>query len=149
MASPRAPRHWLIKSEPHVYPWSQLERDRKTSWDGVRNFEARNNLRTMLPGDLALYYHSGDGKALVGVARICSHPRPDETAAPGEDWVSVDVEPLVAFERPVTLADVKGEDAFATFPLVTRTRLSVAPVTHAHFDAVLKRASTRLPRGRN
>ena len=144
--APRAPSHWLIKSEPHVYPWSQLEKDRKTAWTGVRNFEARNNLRAMQVGDLALYYHSGDGKALVGVARICSPPRPDDSAAPGEDWACVDVEPLVALAQPVTLADVKADAAFNEFPLVTRSRLSVTPISRAHFQAILKRARTRLPR---
>jgi len=141
----RPPAHWLIKSEPHVYPWSQLEEDRKTAWTGVRNFEARNNLRAMRPGDLALYYHSGDGKALVGVARIHSLPRPDPTASPGEDWVCVDVEPLVALASPVTLADVKAAAAFKDFPLVTRSRLSVTPVSRTHFQEVLKRARTKLP----
>jgi len=143
----RAPAFWLIKSEPHVYPWSQLQKDRKTAWTGVRNFEARNNLRAMQPGDLALYYHSGDGKALVGVARICSHPRPDDTAAPGEDWVCVDVEPCTALAAPVTLADVKAAAEFKEFPLVTRSRLSVTPVSRTHFNAVLKRGRTKLPQG--
>ena len=143
--TPRSRQFWIIKSEPHVYPWSQLVKDRKTAWTGVRNFEARNNLRAMQVGDLALYYHSGDGKALVGVARVCSPPRPDDTATPGDGWVCVDVEPHVALAAPVTLSDVKAHGAFRDFPLVTRSRLSVAPVSRAHFQAVLKRARTKLP----
>src|SRR5229473_5984395 len=99
------PRYWLIKSEPDVYPYSQLEKERRTGWTGVRNFEARNNLRRMKPGDLALYYHSGEGKEIVGIARIASAAVQDPTA-PKEDWAAVDVEPLVALKAPVNLATV-------------------------------------------
>lgn len=141
----RTANYWLIKSEPDVYGWGRLEQDRKTSWTGIRNFEARNNLRKMAPGDLALYYHTGDEKMLVGVARICSHPQPDKTAKPGEEWTTVDVEPLIAFDLPVTLAKVKETKELAEFPLVTRGRLSVAPVTAAQFKKVCQLAKTKLP----
>lgn len=138
------PRYWLIKSEPDVYPYSQLEKDGRTAWTGVRNFEARNNLRAMTPGDLCLYYHSVDQKALVGVATVVSEAVADETA-PGEDWAQVDVAPRVAFTRPVTLKEVKADEAFADFTLITRSRLSVAPVAPEHFRRVLKLAKTKLP----
>ncbi len=137
---------WLIKSEPHVYPYSQLEQERKTSWTGVRSFEARNNLRAMAKGDLALYYHSGEGKEIVGVARVASGPTEDPTA-PGEDWAAVEVEPLRALAKPVTLAQVKKLAAFKQFPLVTRSRLSVAKISDEHFRAILDLSGTRLPRG--
>ncbi len=136
-------RYWLIKSEPSVYPWSQLEKERRTAWTGVRSFEARNNLRAMSPGDLALYYHSGEGKEIVGVARIAA-PATEDPTAPGEDWASVEVEPLQPLTAPVTLAKVKKTAALKAFPLVTRSRLSVAPVTPEHFKAVVALSGTRL-----
>jgi predicted RNA-binding protein with PUA-like domain len=134
---------WLIKSEPQVYPYAQLEEEGRTAWSGVRNFEARNNLRAMRPGDLALYYHSGDEKALVGVARVVSAPGTDPTA-PEEDWASVDVAPLRRLTQPVGLAQVKDTRALADFPLVTRSRLSVAKVSAEHFRLVLALGRTRL-----
>lgn len=140
-----AKQYWLIKSEPGVYPYAQLERERRTAWTGVRNFEARNNLRAMKPGDLALYYHSGEGKEIVAVARIASKPGPDETA-PEEDWASVDVEPEVALKKPVTLAEVKKDKALKTFQLVTRSRLSVAAVTPEQFARVMELGKTKPPK---
>src|SRR4051812_1560647 len=101
------PQHWLIKSEPSVYSYAQLEKDKKTEWTGVRNFEARNNLRAMKPGDLCLYYHSNEGKEIVGVAKVFAGPHEDPTAK-GEDWASVIVAPLVRIEKPVTLSAIKA-----------------------------------------
>jgi predicted RNA-binding protein with PUA-like domain len=138
------PKHWLIKSEPSVYPYSQLEKEGRTAWTGVRNFEARNNLRAMRPGDLCLYYHSNEGKAFVGVAKVVSEAAEDPTA-PGEDWAAVDVAPVVSLAEPVTLSTVKATFALADFPLITRGRLSVAPVTPAHFQLILELSRTRLP----
>lgn len=133
--------YWLLKSEPDVYPFEALVAEGRTTWTGVRNFEARNNIRAMKRGDLALYYHSVDQKAVVGVARIVSEPGPDPTA-PGEDWASVEVEPVVALTTPVTLAQIKRLPALATFPLVTRPRLSVAKITAPHFQRVLALGET-------
>jgi len=138
------PAYWLIKSEPSAYSFSQLEKEKRTAWTGVRNFEARNNIRSMHPGDLALYYHSGEGKEIVGVARVVSEPVGDPTA-PGEDWASVQVEPVIALRNPVTLAQMKAARELADFPLVTRSRLSVAPVRAEHFRKVLELGNTRLP----
>ena len=137
------PRYWLVKSEPSVYPWQQLVKEGRTAWTGVRNFEARNHLRAMRPGDLCLYYHSNEGKAVVGVARVLTAAGPDPTA-PGEDWASVDVAPLVALAEPVTLSAIKATPALADMQLLTRSRLSVTPVSAAHFQRVLKLGRTAL-----
>jgi predicted RNA-binding protein with PUA-like domain len=137
-------RYWLIKSEPNAYSYSQLEREGRTAWTGVRNFEARNSIRAMQAGDLALYYHSGEGKEIVGVARVISAPGPDPTA-PREDWAAVEVEPVIALRSPVSLSQVKSTKALSTFPLVTRSRLSVAPVEPAHFRLILELGKTQLP----
>jgi predicted RNA-binding protein with PUA-like domain len=138
-------QYWLIKSEPSVYPYAQLEKDKKTEWTGVRNFEARNNLRAMKPGDLCLYYHSGDDKAVVAVAKVLTAAGPDPTA-PGEDWASVDVAPVVALKEPVTLATIKKTPAFKDFRLLTHSRLSVAPVSAEHFKLLLKMGKTAIPK---
>jgi predicted RNA-binding protein with PUA-like domain len=137
------PAYWLIKSEPEVYPYAQLEAEKRTEWTGVRNFEARNNLRAMRVGDLCLYYHSVSEKALVGVARVSRIARPDPTAEDG-DWASVEVQPAAALSRPVSLAQVKADPKLRDFALVTRSRLSVAPVSAAHFARILELAETTL-----
>lgn len=139
------PQYWLIKSEPSVYPYEQLVKEGKTEWTGVRSFEARNNLRAMKPGDLCLYYHSNEGKAVVGVARVLTGPGPDPTA-PGEDWASVSVGPLVALQEPVTLATIKATRELKDFQLITRSRVSVVPVSAEHFKHVLAMGRTKLPR---
>jgi predicted RNA-binding protein with PUA-like domain len=137
------PAHWLVKSEPYKYSFEQLTRDGRTTWDGVRNFEARNNLRAMKSGDLLLYYHSNEGKAVVGIARVAAEARPDPTAE-GEDWSVIDVEPLRPLEVPVTLAQIKADKKLADFALLRRSRLSVVPVTPAQFEHILKLGRTRL-----
>ncbi len=129
--------HWLIKTEPGTYSWQDLLRDGKTYWDGVRNFQARNNIRAMKPGDLALYYHSVKEKAVVGVARIVSRAYADPTAKDG-DWSVVDVEPAFALRQPVPLQDIKAEAALADMVLVKQSRLSVQPVRKVEFDRVVK-----------
>ncbi|WP_342374314.1 EVE domain-containing protein [Myxococcus stipitatus] len=139
------PQYWLIKSEPSVYAYAQLEKDQQTEWTGIRSFEARNNLRAMQPGDLCLFYHSNEGKAVVGVARVLTRATEDSTA-PGEDWASVKVAPVVPVKAPVDLAAVKATAALKEFPLITRSRLSVAPVTAEHFKLILKMGKTSLPK---
>jgi predicted RNA-binding protein with PUA-like domain len=128
--------HWLIKSEPSAYAFARLQADGRTEWTGVRNFEARNNLRAMAEGDLCLYYHSTEEKAVVGLARVSRSARPDPTA-PGEDWASVEVEPVEPLASPVTLERIRADPALKDFPLVTRGRLSVAAVTPAQYARVL------------
>jgi predicted RNA-binding protein with PUA-like domain len=143
------PRHWLIKSEPSAYSFERLLAERRTAWTGVRSFEGRNNLRAMKVGDLALYYHSTEGKAIVGIAKIASEPRLDETA-PGEDWAAVDVAPVRALVRPISLAELKASTAFREFALLRRSRLSVAPVTAKEFERIVKLSSRLIetPKGR-
>jgi predicted RNA-binding protein with PUA-like domain len=140
-ASPR--QHWLIKSEPSKYAWAQLVRDGKTMWEGVRNFEARNNLRAMKVNDLCLYYHSQEGKDVVGIAKVVKEAYPDPTA-PGEDWSVVEVSPVAPIKQPVGLDDIKSDAALVDIQLLKRSRLSVVPVSKAHFDHILKLGKTRL-----
>lgn len=139
------PQHWLVKSEPDVYGYAQLEADERAAWTGIRNFEARNHLRAMRPGDLVLYYHTGKEKAVVGVARVVSAPGPDATA-PGEDWSSVDVAPVRRLSHPVSLERIKATKTLASFALVKRGRLSVMPVSSAHFARVLALGATQRKR---
>lgn len=138
-----ATRYWLIKSEPDVYPFSQLVRDGSTRWDGVRNFEARNNLRAMSVGDLLLFYHSNEGREIVGVARVARAAYPDPTA-PDEDWSAVDVAPVQPLTKPVTLARIRALKSLENMAFVKKSRLSVSPVTAAEFRAVLKAGETTL-----
>ena len=130
------PAHWLIKSEPSEYAFARLQADHRTEWTGIRNFEARKNLRAMEVGDLCLYYHSGEDKAVVGIARVSRAAHPDPTA-PGEDWSSVELEPVEALAAPVTLARMRADARLRDFPLLTRGRLSVVPATPAHYARVL------------
>jgi predicted RNA-binding protein with PUA-like domain len=137
------PSYWLIKSEPYKYAFSQLQKDRRTSWEGVRNHEAKLHLRSMKRGDLALYYHSNEGKEIVGIARVTREAYPDPTA-PGEDWSTVDVEPVAPLAAPVSLASVKASGKLKGMLLVKRSRISVVPVTPAEFREVLKMGKTSL-----
>jgi predicted RNA-binding protein with PUA-like domain len=135
--------HWLIKSEPDTYSFDQLVKDKKTRWDGVRNFTARNNLRAMKKGDLALFYHSNEGKEVVGVAEVVREHYPDPTAD-GKDFSAVDFAPVKAFAAPVTLAEIRATPKLADMVLLKQGRLSVSPVTKVEFDAVLAMGKTRL-----
>lgn len=141
---PKAPaHHWLIKSEPTKYSWAQLEKDGRTHWDGVRNFEARNHLRAMKSGDFCLFYHSNEGKELVGVAKVVKEAYPDPSA-PEEDWSAVDVSPLKSLRSPVSLEVIKSDPALSEMALLKRSRLSVVPVTKDQFDHILKLARTKV-----
>jgi len=129
-------RYWLIKSEPFKYPWDQLVRDGRTFWDGVRNFEARNNLRAMKAGELALFYHSNEGREIVGVAKVVRTAYPDPSS--DEDWSAVDFAPVRALAHPVTLETIKADPQLAEISLVRRSRLSVTPVEKHEFERVLQ-----------
>ena len=129
--------HWLMKSEPESYSWSDLVRDGSTEWDGVRNNAARLHLKAMKEGDEAFFYHSMSDKAVVGVMRIAREARPDPKDA---DWVSVKVEPVRALAKPVTLAEIKSEPKLAKMELIRQSRLSVAPVRDEEWDRILKMA---------
>ncbi|HVJ90664.1 MAG TPA: EVE domain-containing protein [Labilithrix sp.] len=135
-------RHYLVKSEPFVYAFDQLLADKKTSWDGVRNFEARNTLRAMKEGDYLLFYHSNEGKEIVGIARVSKEAYQDPTT--DEDWSAVEVSPVKKLTKPVSLATIKAHPVLSQMALVKRSRLSVVPVTDVEFAAVLKLGATKL-----
>ena len=135
--------YWLAKSEPAAYAWSQLVKDGKTAWTGVRNFQARNNLRAMKKGDAVCFYHSVTDKEVVGIARVSREFYPDATATEG-DWSCVDLEPLKTLKQPVSLETIKADGILQGMPLVKQSRLSVTPLTKLQFDQLLKLAHTRL-----
>ena len=135
--------YWLVKSEPDVYSFDQLLSDGRTRWDGVRNYQARNNLRGMKAGDLCLYYHSNIGLCVVGIARVIQEYYPDPTAESG-DWSAVDLAPFKAFKRPVPLPEIKANPALAQLLLVRNGRISVMPVTPEEFGILLEMGETDL-----
>jgi len=137
--------HLLIKSEPFKYSFEKLTKDGRTTWDGVRNFEARNHLRSMKAGDLCLFYHSNEGKAVVGVAKVVKEAYPDPTAKEG-DWSVVDVAPVATLAVPVTLEAMREAPGLEAIQVVTRPRLSVMAVTAKEFATVLRMGKTKLPR---
>lgn len=128
---------WLVKEEPDHYGYSQLERDGKTVWAGVKNPLAQKHLRAMRKGDRVFYYHTGKEKAVVAIATAASDAYPDPADATGKTHV-VDIVPVSALKRPVTLAQIKAVPAFASFPLTRMPRLSVMPVTDAEWDRIEK-----------
>jgi len=139
---PKAPlQHWLVKQEPTAYSWQNLVTDKQTAWTGVRNFQARNNLRQMRKGDLVLFYHSVVGKEIVGLAKVGREAYPDPTVKDGGDWVCVDILPVRTLAKPVTLDDIKECKDLADFPLIRQSRLSVMPVTEGQFETILRLAS--------
>lgn len=137
-----AAQHWLVKQEPDAYAWSAFVAEGCTAWTGVRNFQARNHLRAMRRGDLVLYYHSNEGREIVGVARVVREPYPDPTAEDG-DWSAVDLVPEKPLPRPVTLVQVKEDPVLRGMALVRQSRLSVMPVTPAQFRRVLELAGAK------
>jgi len=136
-------QHWLVKQEPEKYPWTQFVKDKGTYWDGVRNYQARNNLRAMKKGDLVMYYHSVSEKAVVGVAKITREAYPDPTAKEG-DWSVVDLKPLKAMAEPVTLERIKVDAKLAEIALIKQSRLSVMPLRASEFRRVLQLGKTKL-----
>jgi predicted RNA-binding protein with PUA-like domain len=135
--------YWLVKSEPEAYSWSQFVKDGKTAWTGVRNFAARNNLRAMKRGDPVFFYHSGQEKSVVGLARLMKEFYRDSTADEG-DWSAVDFEPEKTLIKPVTLAQIKADKILREMPLVKQSRLSVSPLTKAQFERLLQLAETKI-----
>ncbi len=129
--------YWLVKSEPSCYGWDQFVKDKRTVWEGVRNYAARNNLRAMKSGDQVLYYHSNEGLEIVGVAKVVKEHYPDPSAKEG-DWSVVDIAPVKALKRPVTLAEVKSLAPLKDMQLVKLSRLSVSAVTKDEFDFIVK-----------
>jgi predicted RNA-binding protein with PUA-like domain len=132
--------HFLVKSEPHAYSWEQFLKDKRTFWDGVRNYQARNNLKEMKVGDLVLFYHSNVGKEVVGVARVVREYYQDPTTDDVR-WVAVDLEPVETLKKPVTLAQVKADEYLQDISLVRQGRLSVMPLKAEEFDRILELSS--------
>jgi len=130
---------WLVKQEPSDYSWSDFVADGGTSWTGVRNFAARNNLRRMAKGDEVLFYHSGEDKAVVGIARVARTAYYDATAKEG-DWSAVDLAPVKKLPRPVTLAEIKAKRDLRSIALVRQPRLSVMPLDRKEFDTIVRMA---------
>ena len=128
--------YWLVKSEPFKYSWEQFEKDGKTFWNGVRNYTARNNLKAMKKGDRVLFYHSNEGLAIVGIAEVVKEAYQDPTTI-DPNWVAVDLKPIKALPKPVTLAQVKAESALKDMDLVRLSRLSVGAVKKREFEKVM------------
>jgi predicted RNA-binding protein with PUA-like domain len=129
-------KYWLVKQEPTAYSWDDFVRDGKTVWTGIRNFQARNNLKAMAKGDTVLFYHSVVGKCIMGEAEVIREAYPDPTAKEG-DWICVDLKPGKPLKRPVTLEEVKGSKPLENLALLRQSRLSVMPVTAAEYRAIL------------
>lgn len=130
-------QYWLVKSEPDTYAWDAFVRDGRTDWTGVRNYAARLHLRAMRPGDEVLFYHSNEGKAVVGIARVTKPAFPDTTAEE-DGWVAVELAPVAPLKTPVTLATIKTEPTLKNIALVRQGRLSVMPLQPAEFAQIVK-----------
>jgi len=128
--------HWLAKSEPSTYSWQRFVQEKRARWDGVRNAQARNNLAAMKKGDEVLFYHSGDDRAVVGIASVVKAAYPDPTTDDAR-WLCVDLVPVRALAAPVTLAKIKGHPSLAEIALVRQSRLSVMPLAAAEFRAIV------------
>ena len=135
--------YWLVKSEPEAYSWATFVQDGRTAWTGVRNFTARNNLRAMKTGDPVFFYHSGEEKSVVGVARVARESYPDPTADEG-DWTAVDLAPVKPLARAVALSQIKADKVLREMKLVKQSRLSVSPVTREQFVRLLELAETKV-----
>jgi predicted RNA-binding protein with PUA-like domain len=128
--------YWLVKSEPGKYSWQQLLREGRTYWDGVRNYQARNNLRAMKKGDMVLFYHSNEGLEVAGVARVINEAYPDPTTDDPR-WVAVDVEPVETLAAPVSLRDMKRDKRLQNLALIKQSQLSVMPLTEEEFEVIV------------
>ncbi len=132
--------YWLVKSEPGAYSWQQFEKDGKTYWDGVRNYQARNNLKAMNEGDLVLFYHSVNEKQVVGIARVVKEHYQDPTTDDNR-WVVVDLVPEKAFKNPVSLSQIKADARLENIALVRQARLSVMPLKAEELDTIVELGS--------
>jgi predicted RNA-binding protein with PUA-like domain len=133
-------QHWLVKSEPAKYSWEKFNNDGVTFWDGVRNYQARNNLREMKVGDLVLFYHSNDGKEVVGIAKVVKEFYQDPTTT-DPNWVVVDLSPVQTLKRPVTLEEIKADERLKDVGLVRQGRLSVMGLKREEFDRIIELGS--------
>jgi len=137
--------HWLVKSEPDAFSWSQQVANGTEPWTGVRNHTAKNNLKAMRAGDLAFFYHSNVGREIVGVVEVVREAYPDPTAEAG-DWVCVDMRAVGPLPKPVTLAALKAIPEFSEFALIRQSRLSVMPVSPAHWKTLCRMGGWKTPR---
>jgi predicted RNA-binding protein with PUA-like domain len=135
-------QHWLVKSEPSAYSWSDLIRDGRTAWTGVRNFQARNNLRAMQEGDLVLFYHSVKDPSVIGISKVIRAAYPDPTATQ-ETWSCVDLVPVEPLPSPVPLATIKADPALAEIALIRQSRLSVMPLTAKEYQHIVSMGKWR------
>jgi len=126
--------YWLLKTEPDTFSWDDLVRDKKTGWDGVRNFQARSHLKAMKKGDLAFVYHTGEEKSVVGIAKVTKENYPDPK---DNEWVAIEIAPVNKLKIPVTLAQIKGDKRLSNMVLVRASRLSVQPVKKEEFDMII------------
>ena len=133
-------QHWLVKSEPVKYSWEKFNKDGRTFWDGVRNYQARNNLREMKEGDLVLFYHSNDGKEVVGIAKVVKEFYQDPTTD-DKNWVVVDLSPVETLKNPVTLETIKADERLKDIGLVRQGRLSVMAMKREEFDRIVELGS--------
>jgi len=133
--------YWLVKSEPFKYSWKQLLKDKKTLWDGVRNYAARNNLRDMKKGDEVFFYHSNEGMEIAGIAMVVKEAYQDPTTD-NMNWVVVDLSPVKTLKKPVTLAEIKATPVLANMELVKNSRLSVQKVTDDEWKFILKMSNS-------
>lgn len=129
--------HWLLKSEPVKYSWDRMLKEKRTFWDGVRNYQARNNLKEMKKGDLCLFYHSNEGKEVVGIVKVVKEHYQDPTTE-DTNWVVVDVSPFKALKKPVSLEQIKADERLKNIGLVRQGRLSVMKLTTEEFDTILE-----------
>ncbi|WP_420152451.1 EVE domain-containing protein [Siphonobacter sp.] len=127
---------WLVKSEPFKYSWNDFVKEKRGVWDGVRNFQARNNLKAMAVGDLVLFYHSNEGKEIVGIAKVVREAYPDPTTE-DDRWVVVDLEPVEKLPQSVTLETIKADTRLQNIALIRQSRLSVSPVRPEEFDIIV------------
>jgi predicted RNA-binding protein with PUA-like domain len=134
--------YWMVKQEPETYSWDTLVKDGKTDWTGVRNFQARNNLRQMKTGDRVLFYHSGKDKAVVGIAEVARAAYADPTADDPQ-WVAVDLKPVKALSAPVLLAAIRYDKRLSGLPLIRQSQLSVMPLTKDEFDTLVSMGSVK------
>jgi predicted RNA-binding protein with PUA-like domain len=135
-----ATQYWLVKSEPESYSWSDLVKDGKTAWTGVRNFQARNNLRAMKKGDGVFFYHSVSDKQIVGIAKVAGEAYADKTAREG-DWSAVDLAPDKPLNRPIPLEEIKANPVLKNMVLVRNSRISVSPVSASEWERIIALSS--------
>jgi predicted RNA-binding protein with PUA-like domain len=136
MTAKKRSNYWMVKQEPETYSWADFVRDGKTDWTGVRNYQARNNLREMKAGDSVLFYHSGKEKAVVGIAQVLRAAYADPTADDPQ-WVAVDLKPVKPLDTPVPLAAIRYDKRLSALPLIRQSQLSVMPLTKDEFDAIV------------